>query len=349
MTADRTWVPGAALIVAVVVASIGACVERADPRFPHGVHLSGVACGEEGQPACLDCNSCHAVSRQDRAHKLPESALCAGCHRGDAHEVRAVLAATPARASGTIHFDHDQHLGMQAIQGQCVVCHAGVVQSGGSAMPPMSQCFSCHEHEQQWNAGQCAPCHDRPDLERTLPKTFLRHDEGFVRHHGPLAQQEERLCRSCHSESQCADCHDLSQDMPVERRRPERLDRSFVHRADFMVRHAIEAESQPARCVRCHTVETCDSCHVARGVSGNRAAGRNPHPPGWVGTNASSKSFHGREARRDVLACASCHDQGPATNCIRCHKVGGFGGNPHPSGWRSSRGESAEMCRYCHG
>jgi hypothetical protein len=87
---------------------------------------------------------------------------------------------------------------------------------------------------------------------------------------------------------------------------------------------------------------------VARGVSANRVGARNPHPPGWVGSNPNARSFHGREARRDILLCASCHDQGPATNCIRCHKVGGFGGNPHPGGWRSTQSESSTMCRYCH-
>jgi hypothetical protein len=83
-------------------------------------------------------------------------------------------------------------------------------------------------------------------------------------------------------------------------------------------------------------------------VSGNAISGRSPHPPGWVGTNTQASSFHGRAARRDILACASCHEQGPATNCIRCHKVGAYGGNPHPNGWRSARSVDEEMCRYCH-
>ena len=212
----------------------------------------------------------------------------------------------------------------------------------------MSQCFSCHEHEQEWNKGVCAPCHAQAELERTLPQTFLQHDQGFMRRHGQLASQEKRLCQACHSQAQCDDCHDTTQDFAIERRRPEQIERKFVHRGDFIVRHAIEAQSQPSLCVKCHSVESCDSCHVARGVSGNRVNGRNPHPPGWVSTETTSRSGHARAARRDVVVCASCHDQGPATNCIRCHKVGGFGGNPHPSGWRSTQSQSSQMCRYCH-
>jgi hypothetical protein len=49
------------------------------------------------------------------------------------------------------------------------------------------------------------------------------------------------------------------------------------------------------------------------------------------------------------VSCASCHEAGPATNCIGCHRVGAHGGNPHPSGWQSTRGADAEMCGYCHG
>jgi hypothetical protein len=259
-----------------------------------------------------------------------------------------VLETKPPRVSGPIRFDHDQHLALRDVGGQCVKCHAGVVEKGRPTLPAMAQCFSCHEHEKQWKQATCAPCHARADLERTLPQTFLQHDENFIRRHGVAARQETRLCQSCHSEAQCDSCHDVTQGLAVERRRPEQIERHFVHRGDFVVRHAIEAQSESARCARCHSVESCDSCHVARGVSGNRVNGRNPHPPGWVTTDPNGKSLHGRDARRDIVLCASCHEQGSATNCIRCHKVGGSGGNPHPGGWKSSQSKSSGTCRYCH-
>jgi len=258
-----------------------------------------------------------------------------------------VLAVQPERATGEIHFDHTSHLRLGQIQGQCVPCHAGVVK-GGSRLPPMKECFSCHEHEEQWERGECAPCHDRKELSHSLPRTFLKHEGNFARHHGDLAARDGRLCQSCHEQTDCDDCHDVTQNMSVERRRPENVDRNFVHRGDFLVRHAIEAQSEPSRCVRCHEPSTCDACHVERGVSGNRLDARNPHPLGWVGNDPGAQSLHGREARRDILLCASCHDQGPATNCIRCHRVGGYGGNPHPGGWKSGRSTGEEMCRYCH-
>jgi hypothetical protein len=182
-----------------------------------------------------------------------------------------------------------------------------------------------------------------------LPQTFMRHDESFARHHGQQAMAESKLCQTCHTQADCQSCHDLNQGLSVERRRPERIEAHFVHRADFITRHAIEAQANPTRCSSCHTSETCDACHVERGVSGGHVGGRNPPPPGWVGSDVGSNSFHGAAARRDIVLCASCHDQGPATNCIRCHKVGAYGGNPHPRGFSSNRGFDSQMCRYCHG
>ena len=186
-------------------------------------------------------------------------------------------------------------------------------------------------------------------LSQLLPRTFLRHGQGWQQTHGVQARQQSQVCQQCHTQQQCDDCHDVSQDMTLAERKPDEVFRNLVHRGDWITQHPIEARSQPAKCMRCHTVNTCDSCHVRRGVSGNGVRGANPHPAGWVGSNPGQKSQHGQQARRDILTCAACHDQGPATNCIRCHRVGGFGGNPHPRGWQSARSDNAEMCKYCHG
>ena len=337
------------VLFALVTALAVACSDRAPARFPHALHLAGIACGVPGKSACLTCVSCHAPSRGLASPSLPLVARCASCHGDHSDRLRAVIAAPIERPYGVIAFDHDRHLALKGELGQCTSCHAGVVEAGGPRLPPMSACLGCHEHEQQWQRGTCAPCHALADVRRVLPQTFLRHEGDFMQHHGTNAVQQKVLCQACHAQVDCEGCHDASQDLSVERRRPEAVTRTFVHLGDFMTRHAIEAQSQPTRCLRCHTTDTCDSCHLARGVSAGLIAGRNPHPPGWVGSNAGARSFHGAAARRDILLCASCHDQGPSTNCIRCHKVGAYGGNPHPSGWKSARSESSQMCRYCHG
>jgi len=329
-------------------ACFAACHGTENPRFPHAVHLTELACGAPGQPECLSCATCHAPSQKGRAHKLPNASLCEECHKDDAHEVSRVLATIPERPHGDIAFNHDKHLTMGPIAGQCVPCHAGVVREGLSNIPPMSKCFECHEHQDEWDRGECAPCHEKKDLRRTMPETFLRHDEDFMKQHGSRAVTDQKLCQSCHSEADCQGCHDVTQALSIEQRKPEKIEAGFVHQGDFMVRHAIEAQSQSARCASCHEPQECDSCHVARGVSGNAVNGRNPHPPGWVGGDTQGRDFHGQVARRDLLSCAGCHEQGPATNCIRCHKVGAYGGNPHPHGWKSAREPASQMCRYCH-
>ncbi len=340
----------ALLSLAVSLAAVlAACTEPRPARFPHRAHLTQLPCDQPGKPTCLTCNSCHAVSRHERELKLPSAALCDECHGRDRERIHATLGVVPPRPHGEIAIDHARHLAMPEIQGQCVKCHAGVVRPGESDLPPMSQCFSCHEHEQQWQRAECGPCHQAADLRRTPPETFLKHDAAFLRRHGDVLAFEQSLCKTCHEQRDCQACHDVTQELRVELRAPERIDATFVHRADFMTRHAIEAQAGGARCLTCHSPQSCDACHARRGVSANLLDARSVHPPGWVGNDAGLRSLHGTEARRDIVACAACHDQGPATNCIRCHKVGAYGGNPHPAGWRSARSPNDEMCRYCHG
>lgn len=334
------------LALACVVALVAACADRAPSRFPHARHLSGLRCGGPGLPECLSCTTCHKLTATPK-QVFPEKRLCTRCHRGDDPEMLAVTPPThvPPPLAYTIRFSHQKHLAMRDVKGQCVPCHAGATERDSALFPVMESCFQCHEHRKQWDRAECAPCHEKRDLERLLPQSFAKHDAGFQRNHGQAARQQQKLCQQCHTQQHCDDCHDASQDLSVEKRRPESIERSLVHRGDFVSRHAIEAQSQPARCARCHTPASCDGCHLERGVSGGHKNGRNPHPAGWI-TGAPSR--HGRDARRDISSCAGCHDQGPATNCIRCHTVGAYGGNPHPKGWKSARSEGSAMCRYCH-
>jgi hypothetical protein len=136
----------------------------------------------------------------------------------------------------------------------------------------------------------------------------------------------------------------------IEVKQPDRVDRDFIHRNDFLSRHAVEAAADPPLCRRCHGTSFCESCHEGQGLTPGAARPRNPHPAGWA--LPGSAQFHGTEARRDIAACASCHDQGAASICVDCHKVGGIGGDPHPAGFaaRHPREEIAQngMCAACH-
>lgn len=348
MTATRTL--SYLLWLAMAVAIAAACRERLPTRFPHKTHLVDLKCGGPGEPQCLDCASCHLTTAGGEPGK-PTFEGCFECHGSNMAHLKQAAARpemTPLPVAHQVRFDHQQHLKMPGIRGQCVKCHGGVVEPASTLFPPMASCFACHEHQAQWEAVQCEPCHSDAEVRLLRPTSFMAHDENWLRHHGQEVRSNPTMCRTCHGQQSCDDCHAQLGGLRFELRRPEALFRERVHPADFVTRHALEARSEPARCLTCHTTETCEACHTQRGVSANLRTAANPHPPGWVGGNPSSLSFHGRAARRDLLACASCHDQGPATNCIDCHRVGGPGGNPHPRGWQSARTEAASMCRYCH-
>ncbi len=346
-----TWL----LVVVLAGAALAAACHspHTGARFPHQLHLSQLDCGQPNQPECLTCKSCHDSGAKEFV--LPELSTCTQCHRESETKKLATLQAPPPPSGPTaraIRFSHQLHVGMKEIKGQCVPCHE--VQTDLTrttpSFPPMSACLECHYHQEQFEQPTCLNCHAQADLTRLKPETFIRHDGAFMRQHGKQARMLESTCAQCHAEKECDDCHNATAPLSFAQKHPELLQRDSdsIHPPDFLSRHAMAARSEPARCLTCHTVPSCDSCHVQRGVSGNALNARNPHPPEWVGGNPASVNFHGRAARRDLLACAACHDQGPATNCIRCHAVGGHGGNPHPRGWRSSRTPDAEMCRYCH-
>lgn len=339
------WLLAGVIVVAGLL-GIG-CVERLRPGFPHRAHLVTEWCGVPGKPDCPTCITCHGGIRAAEKNAMPRNDDCARCHLDDTP--RAMAAIQPLSQKRTpIVFDHGQHLRLDEISGQCVPCHQGVASDGvrGGVFPDMASCTTCHTGALE--RGECAQCHRAPDMKKLVPETFLRHDLTFLRDHGMEAARHQNVCSQCHAERDCAACHDTLQTLGVADRFPTAIGRDLIHRADFVTRHAIDARSQPARCLRCHQVDECNSCHVARGVSASRFDALNPHPIGWVGPDAAAPSHHGRAARRDILSCATCHDRGPATNCIRCHSVGGPGGNPHPSGWRSTRSPSDQMCRYCH-
>jgi hypothetical protein len=347
MKPRRLW-----LLCCLLATSICCCLagcERKVARFEHLQHLN-VECGGPGQPQCLSCSTCHGKVEKTAHETPPWVKTCENCHEDGVDLMNRSLRFARAQSERVerIMFPHDKHLALGPIHGQCVRCHAGVVdkEQGPARSPPMSKCLECHQRD--FERANCTPCHIRQELSRLLPQTFLRHNAAWLERHGVSAARQANICQSCHSQTWCADCHDQRRGLPIEQRKPDSIERQFKHVGDFLVRHSIEARSRPATCLRCHNSESCDSCHIARGVSAARSGAANRHPIGWMGRDTNAPSFHGRAARRDPLSCMACHDHGPATNCIQCHRVGGGAGNPHPHGWHSNRSVDAPMCRYCH-
>jgi hypothetical protein len=244
--------------------------------------------------------------------------------------------------------DHAAHI--ERTKEKCETCHKSLPNPlrTSDGAPPMSACLSCHEHKKEFAASKCDGCH--VDLRRYAlkPTTFFSHQGNFVKEHGRAARAAADSCATCHEQTFCKECHFETVAARIEFLLPERVDRDFIHRNDFLGRHQVEAAADPVMCRRCHGQSFCDDCHRAQNLTPFGTDPRNPHPIGW--SFPGSPNFHGPAARRDIVRCAACHDQGARSICVDCHKVGGIGGNPHPPGWNRSRNEiqSNGMCLTCH-
>jgi len=322
-------------------------------RIPHDRHAS----------AGVECVVCHETIYDAKTLDgdfLPKEEICLQCHKDAKQQNRCSMCHTDvsraapwakksAEGAG-IKVSHAGHLA--PTKEKCSTCHTSLPEPLRTVenRPTMASCLGCHEHKRDYDNGRCAKCHK--DLSRfpLEPITSFSHLGDYVRNHAGDARAAADRCATCHETTFCTDCHARTVSMKIEARLPERVNDNFIHRNDFLGRHAIQAKAEPATCRRCHGSSYCESCHAAQNLTPQAVNPRDPHPPGW--SFPGSASFHGTAARRDIVSCAPCHDQGARSICVDCHKVGGVGGDPHPSGWRQrhSRDEIQRngMCLSCH-
>ena len=330
-----------AFVLLAACAGILGLTKRGSEGFAHRKHVV----------AGVSCTTCHAgIEANEGALHLPDDKTCEGCH-AKPHDTRSCMGchASPATAAELLAtkdhllFDHGPHLKGPA-RGNCMRCHTGVAEGDEHLRPAMATCFKCHDDQQK--ARTCDGCHrDLPD-EGTLPQSHLAHDGDWIREHGTRAASSGDLCETCHSkQSFCTTCHGQSVPALAATTRFADPFSTSPHRGGFASRHSLEARSDPGACATCHQPDRCVACHTSRGVAGDSRA--TPHPRGWVGLT-SSENLHGREARRDPAACASCHGGAGEQLCVGCHAVGGVGGSPHPPGWNSQQPLTAMPCRMCH-
>jgi c(7)-type cytochrome triheme protein len=326
--------------------------------FPHSPHV-------ENDVACTNCHSEIAkASRLEagvRHVKIPDHPskddACSGCHESDPK-------VTPPRRTAPFRltFDHAAHL--PRVKGDCKACHKALPDKGDAVAkaPPMASCTACHNHQQDFAQARCTPCH--VDLKGYKPEVAFAHKGDWLRVHGQLAHPSAETCAQCHDQTYCAECHAAATTAArPEVIYPERVDRAFIHRGDFVSRHMIEARASPATCRRCHGSAFCDSCHIQQNVSDSvRLSGGTPRRP----ESHNAPGFfaeHGHMARRDITSCAGCHDQGSKAICVTCHNdfsgTPAFGGNPHPKSFLDKhKGEidpvthrptiKNSMCTACH-
>jgi len=308
-------------------------------------------------PSEASCAGCHG-ELTDRSDPTPER--CGYCHEGYGQSEgiggeRAVL--LPHRPNPRIRFSHAVHAREQV---RCLDCHEGVDADhdapGARHMPTMQSCHRCHGGPSPSAPDTCATCHvTLPDgrLRSQFPDGTLdppawlfemNHDRDFLVRHRWVGADHGEECASCHEENDCVDCHD-GRIRPVDR----------VHPNDYLTIHPQMARRDDNQCTSCHSTQNfCLECHARLGVStvsapDVRSASRyHPPPEVWL----RGPVLHGREARRSMTTCVSCHAE---NDCVDCHGVSGIGGgiSPHPAGFRAQCGRllrsNDRACRACHG
>ena len=320
-------------------------------RFAHGPHLRA------GQ-SCLACHARvvapEANATGARRRGLPTEAECLACHTRPAERACAYCHNEPrgprtyAPHERALVFDHGPHVARE--RGGCVSCHAvgadaSTVRGFEPAIPTMDTCANrCHGDDMR--ALRCDRCHRSLARYSVDELSLVRHGPGFARRHGAEARAAASLCAQCHDPDHCARCHAPTAGAPLADLEPMAVARDFVHRGDFQARHAEEARLSQGSCNRCHGVDTCNECHRTSGIGGS-VGPRATHPVGWL--DPLSPRSHARAARRDLLACASCHEADAVRTCAPCHRAGGGAGNPHPPGFAAGLDRSQHaVCLASH-
>jgi hypothetical protein len=201
-----------------------------------------------------------------------------------------------------------------------------------------------HKEYAESKIADCTACHKAEGVAQN-------HDADWVRGHRLLAGKAGNNCGQCHDRSYCLDCHTgggINANLESEATGKNYVPRS--HRNDFIMRHPLQAASNPQQCYRCHTQQTCTECH-------------DRYPKGslkikshlMLGANGQKYNValgeHAIEARRNLQSCQTCHPDGDV--CIQCHSAKIGGTNPHPKNWGSIKDKlknkgRERSCQKCH-
>lgn len=264
------------------------------------------------------------------------------------------LAAGASSAWGATVFDHQAHLGQYVPDSPCTTCHKPDAQA---IVPDKSVCLDCHDqamvdeaslpatrtHGPAWALNHrseakakvidCEACHEQKfcldchkagfaDEMGTFGNAMVNvHRGDFHVSHPVAARTNPQLCRSCHENDFCVECHN---------------DFRRIDLAGDSHRRTWSNSLTPAG-IHANIPDTaCQNCHV------------NSVLPTHAWTDS-----HAREARKNLATCQACHPEGDI--CIKCHsaKSGLGGANPHPRDWgkikdRLKNASNLRSCLPCH-
>jgi hypothetical protein len=382
---------GEAIVALGATLLLGACAFLGDalrgPRdriaFSHKEHV------KSDKKTLEECSGCHFATPKDPRGEepiLPSEASCLACHgdwktKNECSKCHTDVSSPKTYAKdpilASIKFSHSRHVDRVARleEKPCAYCHDEAWSSTTATSAKVApaermdrwhqSCFRCHLMRTEWDRLNCEKCHERvSDHDGPKPASRFNHGPGWLGRHGDeLEARPDGLdsCAKCHDRGYCADCHDARNDRRVrpELKYPERPDRAFIHRGDYVNRHFIEARTDPSTCLRCHGTPFCRDCHEQRGLTPDRRAVKQGSdrtgPDGKTGIepyhrgsfaelvlDTKSPFFHGLSARRARDALRDLPRPG-ALDRVRVlpHRRGGAGSEegdqrrkPAPSGLR---------------
>lgn len=266
-------------------------------------------------------------------------------------------------SGGEVHplaFNHELHIASDL---ECKDCHAGAAQAEVTkmGMPTLATCLDCHEEDPDEEEAEVVaflggirarPADARWVLYSPAEEIVFTHGVHAsvvcAECHGDVAgaiatgswvKPTMETCIACHEKrapahTNCATCHTkIRKDRAPDDHRGN-WERIHGQEARFGDLDALLSES----CSRCHTRDTCMSCH--------RQVQPRDH------TNHFRIRAHGLMASTDRQTCAACHQQ---NMCVRCHQSttpashrGSFGSarNQHCVSCHAPLG--ADSCAVCH-
>jgi hypothetical protein len=95
-------------------------------------------------------------------------------------------------------------------------------------------------------------------------KRFNHQADDFYAKHRYYAQAQRLACSSCHKDSYCSDCHAHKEESKPSDKFANSPNRNLPHRGDYLGRHMIDGQVNPAACAKCHgrqNNERCQTCH----------------------------------------------------------------------------------------
>ncbi len=308
-------------------------------RFAHDTHLNFERM-ESRLGFHIGCTDCHLLATSLKTTKMarPNHATCARCHAEEVQLDNALTMSNCLRCHDEsdagrsrtrklikedVHFSHAAHRNdRKGLPIACSTCHnrslsATAEMAGNHASPTMAVCVDCHNNRDRVPSSKrmarCESCHytKSAGLSSLAPRSHMptsekpaNHTRAFRRDHSSDAAATPNNCAQCHSmlsgnrRNTCDECHQIL--------RPR--DHNITFRE---YDHGLESITSPDRCITCHQVDFCTTCHQKR-------------PRSHFPSIEFRRGGHALAASINMRSCVTCHR--PSRDCsgFGCHQGNGI-------------------------